>query len=169
MPLGQWGVKQPDAHWTINQRRLPVPPPPGTFGIGAGGNPAPQLVLEVAVSHESIPTLTERDLQRYFAAGTGTRWWVGLKIFKNPTGTTRWWAGHAERTVQNGNFIDTATLHVESMPVVQSHNLDISIPTNLVFNIRVATLTHPAAPPANYPQYLTINLEEIRQIVIELL
>ena len=70
--------------------------------------------------------------------------------------------------MQNGNFIDNATLHAESMPVVQSHNLDISIPTNLVFHIRLATLTHPAAPPANYPQYLTINLEEIRQIVVDL-
>jgi hypothetical protein len=78
--FGPAGCKQPDAHWTMNQRRLPISPPPGTFAVGAAGKSAPQLVLEVAVSHESIPVFTERDLQRYFAEGTGTRWWIVLKI-----------------------------------------------------------------------------------------
>ena len=60
------------------------------------------------------------------------------------------------------------SLHPESMPFVQSHSPDISIPTTLVFHIRVASLTHSASPPANYPEYLTINLEEIRQILVDL-
>jgi hypothetical protein len=89
--------------------------------------------------------------------------------------------------MQNGKFIDSASFHPESMSIVQSHelisdvqshesmsvvqsqSLDISIPTTLIFHIRVTSLTHPASPPANYPEYLTINLEEIRQILMDLL
>jgi hypothetical protein len=127
------------------------------------------MVLEVAVSDESMPTLSERDLGRYFGPGTGTRWWIGIKIFKNPNGVARWWTGHAQRTMINGAFLDVATLHHESMPVVQSHNIDISIPTNLVFNIDVSTLIHPAALPHNYPPTFQLNMETIRQMIVRLL
>jgi hypothetical protein len=95
--LNNLNAKKPDAHWTVDLNVLPNPPPPGTFVVGAGGNIAPQLVFEVAVLNEttSMSTLTQTDLARYFAVGTGTRWWVGIKMFKNLGGTNRWWDGHA--------------------------------------------------------------------------
>jgi len=43
------------------------PPLPGSVKI------APGLVFEVALSDESMPTLTQRDLDRYFSAGTESR------------------------------------------------------------------------------------------------
>ncbi len=145
---------------------LPNPPPPGTFVVGAGGNIAPQLVLEVAVSNETMPTLTQTDLARYFVAGTGTRWWVGIKVFKNPGGTNRWWAGHASRRFTHGQFQNAADFSPESMPIVQSYNIDLNAPTQLVFHITVATLIHPCQPPANYPATLDIDLENIRQLIV---
>ena len=112
---------------------------------------------------------TQTDLARYFAAGTGTRWWVGIKVFKNPGGTNRWWAGHASRRFTNGQFENTADISTESMPIVQSYNVDLNVPTQLVFHITVSTLIHPCAPPANYPAILDIDLENIRQLIVTLL
>ena len=170
VPLGPTDCKQPDVHFTIDLRRiLPPHPPRGTFALGAGGNLSPQLVFDIAVANESMPTLTEIDLQRYFSAGTGTRWWVGIRIFKDVDGVTRWWVGHAYRRFVNGRFIDRAELHQESMPNVTSHNVDISIHTNLLFRISVQTLMHPCLPPAAYPDFIVINLEQIRQLVVSLL
>jgi formylmethanofuran dehydrogenase subunit A len=116
-----------------------------------------------------MPTLTQTDLARYFAAGTGTRWWVGIKVFKNPGGTNRWWAGHASRRIVNGQFQNVADISPESMPIVQTNNVDLNIPTPVVFHIHVSTLIHPCAAPANYPATLDINLEDIRQLIVSLL
>jgi hypothetical protein len=167
--LDNLNVKEPGGHWTINLNALPNSPPPGTFVVGAGGNLAPQLVLEVAVSNETMPTLTQTDLARYFAAGTGTRWWVGIEVFKDPDGTNRWWAGHASRRIVNGQFQNVADISPESMSTVQTNNVDLNIPTSLWFHIQVSTLIHPCAAPANYPATLDIDLENIRQLIVSLL
>jgi len=76
--------KQPDGHWTINTAMLPNPPPAGTFPMNLATTfLSPQIVLEVAVSHESMLTLSRVDLAKYFAPGTGTRVWIGVKVFKS--------------------------------------------------------------------------------------
>ena len=49
---------------------------------------APQLVVEVAICNEFMPQLAVTDLVHYFAPGTGTRMWVGIKIWKS---SKRWW------------------------------------------------------------------------------
>ena len=116
-----------------------------------------------------MPTLTQTNLVRYFAAGTGTRWWVGIKVFKNPGGTNRWWAGHASRRIVNGQFQNVIDISPESMPIVQTNIVNLNIPTPLVFHIHLATLIHPCAAPANYPATLDINLENIRQLIVSLL
>src|SRR5438046_1254116 len=75
--------KVPDGHWAIAANLIP-PNLVNQFPLNPRtGNIAPQLVLEVAVANESMPRLTQIDLARYFAAGTGTRAWVGIKIFKD--------------------------------------------------------------------------------------
>jgi hypothetical protein len=164
--------KQPDGHWTINVASLPTPPPPGTFAINpATGLIAPQLVLEVAVSDETMPALVGRDLQRYFGPGTGTRSWVGFKIFKSARigGVHRWWAGHATRRFLQGVFLDEAELSEESMAQVAKNDQAITEPTDKIFHIDVATLIHPCPVPPNYPATLNINLEEIRVLILSVI
>jgi hypothetical protein len=157
----------------VRANRLPVPPLPGAFAVDASsGFLSPQLVVEVAVSHESLRTLRVADLNRYFYAGTGTRAWVGIKLLKNnpvvnPTGVHRWWVGWAKRRMINGAFVDEGELQAESMPVVDTYNVELSLPTNLIFHIDVGTLLWPCAVPPNYPLTFDINIEEIRQLILE--
>ena len=160
---------QPDGHWTINTNRLPNPQQGlNTFPVNAAtGKLAPQLVLEVEVSNESMPTLVETDLAKYFAPGTGTRAWIGIKVFKSSSanGTHRWWAGWARRKMVNGQFLDQPELSKESMPRIMD-NVPITQPTSLVFHIDVFTLLHPCQTPANYPVTIDINLEDVRQVIL---
>jgi hypothetical protein len=161
--------KQPDGHWAINVARLLNPPPPGTFPINAATNKiAPQLVLEVAVSNETLPILADRDLARYFGPGTGTRSWIGIKVFKsdNVGGVHRWWAGHATRKLVQGVFLDEAEISQESMPRVARNNEPLTQVTNRFFHIDVAILLHPCPVPPNYPATLDINLEEVRELIM---
>ena len=73
--------KEPDGHWHLSPARIP-PQFLNRFPLNPrNGLIAPGLVLEVAVSNETIPTLTQIDLERYFAIGTGTRAWLGIEIF----------------------------------------------------------------------------------------
>jgi len=162
--------KQPDGHWTVNTNRLPNPQQGlNVFPVNAAtGELAPQLVLEVAVSNESMPTFFETDLAKYFAPGTGTRAWVGIKIFKSSSlnGTHRWWAGWARRRMVNGQFVDQPDLSQESMPRINTNNVPITQRTNRVFHIDVFTLLHPCQAPGNYPATIDINLEDVRAVIL---
>ena len=162
--------KQPDGHWTVNVHRLPnFQQVPNPFPVNAAtGELAPQLMLEVDVKNETMPTLVDVDLVNYFAPGTGTRAWIGIKIFKSssPNGTHRWWAGWARRRMVNGQFVDQPDLSQESMPRVNTNNVPITQPTNIVFHVDVFTLLHPCQPPPNYPATIDINLEDVRQVIL---
>ena len=162
--------KQPDGHWTVIPNQLPNPQLAlNSFPINrATGELAPQLVLEVAVSNETMPILTDVDLLKYFGPGTGTRAWVGINIFKSSSlnGTHRWWAGWARRRMVDAQFLDQPDLSPESMPRVTTNNLPLTQPTNIVFHIDVLTLLHPCQPPANYPATIDINLEDVRQLIL---
>jgi len=61
-------LKQPDGQWALIIDRLPNPQQAqGVFAINMATNQiAPQLVLEVAVGHESMPQLTGTDLNKYW-------------------------------------------------------------------------------------------------------
>jgi hypothetical protein len=132
-------------------------------------------VLEVAVSNETMPVLSQIDLGRYFAAGTGTRAWLGVEIFcddRNNTPTHRWWCGWATRDrAQNGAFLNSATLHAESMPIVASHYTPLATPTNppLIFHIDVGIVVHPMPIPQGYPATLDVNMELVRQLALSLM
>jgi hypothetical protein len=115
--------------------------------------------------------LVETDLAKYFAPGTGTRAWVGIKVFKSTSlnGTPRWWTGWARRRMIDGQFVDQPDLSQESMPRVNTHNIPITQPTNCVFHIDIFTLLHPCQAPANYPATIDIILEDLRQLILALI
>jgi hypothetical protein len=134
----------------------------------ATGKLALQLVLEVAVSNETMHTLVETDLAKHFASGTGTRARIGIKVFKqnSANGTHCWWAGWARRRMVNGRFVDQPDLSLESMPRLNTNNVPITQLTNLVFHIDIFTLLHPCQAPANYPATIDISLEDVRQVIL---
>lgn len=168
--LNQPNVKRPDCHWIARPHMLlnpqqaqnPFPNPPAF---------APQLVCEVAVSNETMPTLSGTDLTRYFGPGTSTRAWIGIKVFKNrnPNGIHRWWCGWARRMVVNGQFVNAPDMSNESWPILPSYNVDLNLPTITVFHIDVAPLVAPLQPPPAYPLTLDLDLEQIRQCILEFL
>jgi hypothetical protein len=161
--------KLPDVSFTIVPERFPNPQVIlKTFVInGAGGSLAPQLVVEVTVCNGIMPQFAVTDLERYFASGTGTRAWIGIKIWKS---SKQWWCGWASRSRgANNQFLDAPVMSDESMPIASTNNVSILRPTNIVFHIDVATLLDPFAPPFppnTYPTTFDINLERIRQIAI---
>jgi hypothetical protein len=167
--------KAPDGHWQLSAARIP-PQFLNSFPLNPGsGLIAPGLVLEVAVLNEMMPVLTQIDLGRYFAAGTGTRAWLGVEIFyddRNNPPTHRWWCGWATRDrAHNGAFLNSATLHAESMPIVATHNTPLATPTNppLIFRIDVGILVHPMPIPQGYPATLDVNMELARQLALSLM
>src|SRR5271169_2172103 len=95
------------------------------------------------------PPLHKSTLLVTFAAGTGTRAWIGVKVFcddRNNLSQPRWWCGWATRDqLPNGTFLDSATMHAESMPIAATHNELITTPTNprLVFHIDIGIIVHP--------------------------
>jgi hypothetical protein len=160
--------KQPDGHWTINPARLPNPPPAGTFPVNLATTfLSPQIVLEVAVSNESMITLSQVDFAKYFSPGTVTRVWIGVKVFKSRAAVPvhRWWMGYAVRCRVGEVFLDQGDMNVESMPLVNP-NESIHQPTGRVFHLDVGEIIYPCAPPLTYPATLDIDLEEIRQLIV---
>lgn len=116
-----------------------------------------------------MPTFTITDLTKYFAPGTGTRCWVGFKVFKanTPTGTTRWWAGYAMRKRVNGILVDEPDMSAESMPIVATNNVPVTQVTNTTFHLDVDAIIEPCQRPPTYPATLDINLDEVRQVIVE--
>ena len=60
-------------------------------------------------------------------------------------------------------------MSAESMGIVATNNVSIHQPTNIVFHIDVTTLIDPCQLPPNYPATLDINLEEVRQVIVDYL
>jgi hypothetical protein len=172
--LAPGDVKVPDAHFALKRSKVPANLRPSySMNNLFGGNLSPCLVFEVSVSNESMRQLSITDFNRYFAAGGGTRAWMGIKLFKdtrnpNPNPVHRWWVGWAKRDKNNaGAFLDSATLHTESFPVVASHNVPVSTPCNIVFHIDTTILFEPMLKPPGYPPTINIDLELIRQVILE--
>jgi hypothetical protein len=85
-PLAPGDTKQPDIHWSLAKINIPqnlmanFAPDPTHGNILAG------FCMEVAVKNESIPTLVDTDVPRYFAPTAATRCWIGIKIFIDESG-----------------------------------------------------------------------------------
>lgn len=135
----------------------------------ATGRIASQLVFEVAVHNETMPRLIQNDLSNYFAPGTGTRAWVGIRIWVHANNNNHtWWAGWATRAKSpNGQLLDQPLLMPQSMSIVNSNNASIYQPVpQLVFAIDVDELIAPCQMPAGYPQHRRINLEAVRNTIV---
>ena len=90
IPLGN-SNKQPDAMFSIVPANLPNGGAGHTFQqLPNGAMLFPVICFEMAIDNETLPRLLGH-LERYFQAGTGTRYWMGIKVFKNdPSGVIRW-------------------------------------------------------------------------------
>ena len=161
--------KQPDAALRIRPSRWPKFPNPHPFQINqADGSIAPGFVFEIGVSNETMPTLSQADVARYFLPNTGIRFWIGVKVWKHDNGH-RWWVGSASRDFVAGTWQNTYTLHIHPLfPIVQSHNRLVSLPVpGQVINIPVNDLVHPLPLPVGCPALFTVDLELLRQIIEE--
>ena len=94
----------------------------------------------------------------------------GWAIWLHENGIHRWWAGLVTRQLDpNGQFLDAGVLDPQSMPVVQQYNqrVDVGIPGTR-FSIDVNLLCRPFNRPVG-PATLFVDLEEIRQVILEAL
>jgi len=130
----------------------------------------PVICVEVAICNEPLIKLLS-DMARYFQGGTGTRYWIGVKVFKNdPPGKVRWWAGHAlrDRDPQSNAFLNSATLQPGSMSTTLTRNADISIAVpGLQFSVDLATLLDPLPVPQGCPAQFVFDIERLRQVAVQ--
>jgi hypothetical protein len=170
IPLGN-SNKQPDAMFSIVLANLPNGGAGHTFQqLPNGAMLFPVICFEISICNETLPRLLG-DLGRYFQAGTGTRYWMGIKVFKNdPPGVIRWWAGHAlrDQDPQTNMFLDSYTFQAGSMRTDLHRNADINVPVpGLQFTVDLATLLHPLAVPPGYAPQIVWDVEQLRQIIIQ--
>ena len=124
------------------------------------GAPYPNIVVEVAVNHES-PTKLMRDCQRYFSATTSVRLWIGVKYWK---AGKKFWVGYAVR--RPGGVGATVTSQFQFPP---NHH-DINVRPNIVYSVPMATVFGPGIA---FPQgiaanaVLHIDTDIIRQTVLQ--
>lgn len=151
--------KRPDASWRIRKSHIPNPRPAWIKLLPNNpyNLPFPSIVVEVAVNNES-PAILQAFAQRYFAASTSVRLYVGVKIW---LAGKRFWVGWGERR-PNGTGC-----HLTSNMAWPPNAWSITNPVNLVYQIPMATVYGPGIPiPANAPATLDISVEEIRQEII---
>ena len=125
----------------------------------ANGAPYPNIVVEVAVNHES-PTKLMNDCQRYFTATTSVRVWIGVKYWFVEK---KFWVGFAQRSP--GGVGATVTTQFQFPP---GHH-DINVPTNIVYSLPMTTvfgpgITFPQGMAAN--AVLRIDTDLIRQKIL---
>jgi hypothetical protein len=154
--LNDTSIKRPDISYTILPPRIPQPQP-AWLQLQPNGHPYPNLVVEVAVNHESAQKLLS-DMQRYFTRRTSIRIWIGVKYW---AAGRKFWVGWAERK-PNGVG---GTLHT-AMDWPQNHH-HIDLATNLVYNIPMNTIYGPDIPmPPNLPPTLDLDTDAIRSVIL---
>ena len=123
------------------------------------GAPYPNIVVEVAVNHES-PTKLMNDCQRYFIATTSVCLWIGVKYW---TADKKYWVGYAVR--RPGGVGATVTSQFQFPP---NHH-DINVPSNIVYTVPMTTVFGPGIA---FPQgmagnaVLRIDTDIIRQKIL---
>jgi len=156
--LNNRSVKRPDTSFHLHQNSIPQPPP-GCLKFMGNGAPYPNIVVEVAVNHES-PMKLMNDCQRYFTATTSMRLWIGIKYW---TTSEKFWVGFAVR--RPGGVGATVTSQFQFPP---GHH-DINVPTNIVYCVPMTTAFGPGIA---FPQgmlanaVLCIDTDVIRQKIL---
>src|ERR1700737_2295743 len=127
--LNNRSIKRPDTSFHLNHNSIPQPPP-AWLKFMANGAPYPNIVVEVAVNHES-PTKLMNNCQRYFTATTSVRVWIGVKYWFVEK---KFWVGFAQRSP--GGVGATVTTQFQFPP---GHH-DINVPTNIVYSLPMPTV-----------------------------
>jgi hypothetical protein len=156
--LNHRSIKRPDASFHLHFNSIPQPPPVW-LKFMSNDAPYPNIVVEVAVNHES-PTKLINDCQRYFSASTSVRLWIGVKYW---AAEKKFWVGYAVRCPAGVG--GTVTTEFQFPP---DHH-DINIPTNVVYSIPMAMvfgpgITFPPGIAANAD--LQIDTDIIRRKII---
>jgi hypothetical protein len=166
--MGMEDVKQPEWSWDIRSSLIPPDLVPALPVDPFRGYVLPGLAIEVAAYS---PPIIEFDTVGYFAAGTGTRTWIGVKIFidESGAGQHRWYCAQMDRDfdVVNNRFLDSGTVQPGSFA---SENELVSTPIpGQKFQIDVARLIHPIPLPPTQPAYFFVDLEDFRILVLRFL
>jgi hypothetical protein len=151
--------KRPDYSWQIRKPRIPTPPPPWMKFL-PDSLPYPNIVVEIAANNES-PDKLIGYANKYFSALSSVRVWIAVKVWLVEK---KFWVGWRERAHTGIG----ATIHTTM--AWPPHHSDITIPVNTIYNIPVALIYGTSIPiPPNAPPILDINVEEIRQVIVEVL
>lgn len=151
--------KRPDASWGIRKNQIPVPRPAWLKILPNSPYklPFPSIVVEVAVNNEG-PATIQAFAQRYFAASTSVRVWVGVKIW---LASQRFWVGWGERRPAGHGC------RIHSSMSWSPNAWSFTAPVNIVYHIPMATVYGPGiAIPPDVPPTLDIDVEEIRQEIV---
>jgi|SRR5579859_2542621 len=171
-PLAPGDTKQPDIHWSLAKTHIPQNLRASFATDPKHGNILPVLCMEVAVKNESIPTLIDTDVPRYFAPTAATRCWIGIKIFIDESGNKnhRWYAAQVDRDWDPtiNTFLNTTTENPASFHRVTTNNQSLTVPIpGRRFQIDVQRLIHPLPLPPNQPAYFSVDLEAFRVKVLQ--
>lgn len=124
------------------------------------GLPYPNIVIEVAVNHESPQKLLDYA-DRYFSAMSSVRIWIGVKVW---VAGENFWCGWGERASGGTG----ATIHT-TMPWSSNHH-SIHNPVNTIYQIPMNKIYGPGIQlPPNAPNTLDINVDDIRQEILDVL
>jgi hypothetical protein len=149
-------IKRPDASYMLRPRALPIPPPPWVKFL-PNGDPYPNVVIEVAVNHESPPKLKE-DCHRYFRSTTSVCVWIGIQVW---VPGRKFWVAWAERSA-TGN---RGAIHTNMR--LPPHHHSINVPVNLIYHIPMATVYgNGIAIPPNSPATLDVDCDGIRGTIV---
>jgi hypothetical protein len=171
-PLAPGDTKQPDVHWSLARIHIPQNLMANFATDPTHGNILAGFCMEVAVKNESIPTLVDTDVPRYFAPTAATRCWIGIKIFIDESGNRnhRWYAAQVDRDwdPNTNTFLNTTTESPASFPRVARNNQLLTVPIpGRRFQIDVQRLIHPLPLPPNQPAYFYVDLEAFRVKVLQ--
>jgi len=149
--------KRPDNSWKLDSTML-TNPPPAWIQFDAGGYLTANIVVEVAVEHET-PDQLMSDCHAYFGPNTSTTLWIGVKVW---LAGQKYWVGWAERAPNGvGEVVHT------QMHWVPNH-MSYLVPTNITYNIPMQVAFGPGIPiPAGTPPTLYIDVEGIRLVILK--
>lgn len=141
--LNNRSIKRPDTSFHLHQNSIPQPPL-GWLKFMSNGALYPNIVVEVAVNHES-PTKLMNDCQRYFTATTSVHLWIGVKYW---TADKKFWVGFAVR--RPGGVGATVMSQFQFPP---DHH-DINVPKNIIYSVPMTTVFGPGIA---FPQGMAAN------------
>lgn len=124
------------------------------------GLPYPNIVIEVAVNHESLDVLKD-FADKYFSAMTSVRVWIAVKVWLQGK---KFWVGWGERCPGGTG----CRIH-STMDWPPDHS-KIATPVNTIYQIPIDLVYGPGIQiPTGAPNTLDIHVEHIRREIAEVI